>query len=184
MKKCSNCKVMQPISSYFKDKYSKDGYKHQCKACCKEYQAKFYKFRIEQAPKHLTLCPEDLYKANKASLESLIPKFLSRPYTEPVKVPTMLDNGFIPCSDGIILKKTDIPIIIIQTPKGTITKDIRLNSPDSLSAFITGHLLEVLEDGKSKIKRPEPPKWKKTRPKDGTEIGGELYKKAPKKEGT
>lgn len=34
---CKSCGLIKPIEEFSKDKYSKDGYKHQCKKCCSNY---------------------------------------------------------------------------------------------------------------------------------------------------
>lgn len=36
-KQCGNCNTNQSVQHFYNDSYSKDGYSHWCKSCCKTY---------------------------------------------------------------------------------------------------------------------------------------------------
>ena len=40
-KKCGNCSKNQSVTHFYNDSYSKDGYSHWCKSCCKEYNKEY-----------------------------------------------------------------------------------------------------------------------------------------------
>jgi hypothetical protein len=41
MKKCINCNIEKPLDEFIKRKNSKDGYRHRCIECYKQYQKKY-----------------------------------------------------------------------------------------------------------------------------------------------
>ena len=60
MKTCTKCNETKPYSEFSKDRSKKDGYKSNCKDCCKAYRAK----NIE----HLREYDREYYKENKEEL--------------------------------------------------------------------------------------------------------------------
>lgn len=50
-KKCKACGKELPVSEFYSDKSSKDGYRARCKTCYKEYQKRSRMKHIKDAPK-------------------------------------------------------------------------------------------------------------------------------------
>ena len=52
MKTCSKCHQPKPESDFFRDKASKDGFYHRCKACGREYKRQRYKSLSKEEKHH------------------------------------------------------------------------------------------------------------------------------------
>lgn len=61
MKICRKCDIEKELSEFFKHVVTKDGYRSQCKSCCKKYDEETYEKRKERLEKY--------YKENEAILK-------------------------------------------------------------------------------------------------------------------
>lgn len=75
IKKCSHCKSEKPISDFYKNNKTKDGYSYPCKSCIKIYQNKtkkhlkdYYKKYYEQNKKKLVQKYKKYYIKNRTKL--------------------------------------------------------------------------------------------------------------------
>lgn len=77
MKKCTKCKILLPLTSYNKNKYSKDGHEYRCKKCRAEdrkpraaknriYQIEWHSRNIENVKLYKNKNKEKIKKYNKS----------------------------------------------------------------------------------------------------------------------
>jgi hypothetical protein len=65
MKRCSKCKIEYELTSFSKDKSSKDGYRCNCKKCIKEYREKTKEHQKEYRENYHNLNKDELNKRRR-----------------------------------------------------------------------------------------------------------------------
>ncbi len=65
MKKCTKCKIEKPLTEFYKDKNSKDGYGFYCKSCKNEWYNEWYKSNKESRAEYYQLNKEYLTRGHQ-----------------------------------------------------------------------------------------------------------------------